>query len=156
MNSSENKDNKYLRPMKVFKLFIFLLFCGLLSSCSKSNDVGSPTMSASINGGSITNFSASNNTKNGQLVMQGTGNGYTVQLYINLTGAGTYTLTGPSAGSYAIISSGAGNYITTVTSTGQAILTEIGTTGYYNGTFYFAALNAGNSIVVSNGQFTNM
>ncbi len=88
--------------------------------------------------------------------MQGTGNGYTVQLYINLSGSGTYTLADPSAGSYAIVEAGTVNYTTTVTSTGQATLNEIGTTGYFNGTFFFAGLSNGKSIVVSNGQFTNM
>jgi hypothetical protein len=146
----------FIPPMKALKIFVFILFCGSLFSCSKSNNVGSPTMSASINGGSIITFSASQTDNNGQLIMQGVGNGYTVQLHINLTGSGVYTLTDPSAGSYATVQTGSGIYITTVTATGQATLSAIGTTGYYNGTFYFAALDNGNSIVLSNGQFTNM
>ena len=114
-------------------------------------------MSASINGGSVITFSGSHSTNtSGQLVLQGSGNGYTIQIYKDFNGPGTYTLSSYSVGNYATVATSSGTYFTGTTSTGQIALTSNGTTGNYNGTFYFAALNNGNSIVVSNGQFTNM
>lgn len=110
-------------------------------------------MSASINGGSTITFSASDFN---QLGMQGTGNGYTIQIILKFNGSGTYTLADPSTCNYATVTSNSATYTTSNTSTGQVTLTEIGTTGSYNGTFFFAALNNGSSVVVSNGQFTNM
>lgn len=110
-------------------------------------------MSASINGGTAITFSASDFN---QLGMTGTGNGYTIQIILKLNGSGTYTLADPSTGNYATVATSSATYTTSGTSTGQVTLTENGTTGSYNGTFFYAALDNGNSIVVSNGQFTNM
>lgn len=138
--------------MKAFKLFIFILFWGAVFSCSKTN-VGSPTISASVNGSSTINFSASYFN---QIGIQGSGNGYTINIYVRLNGAGTYVLSDPSTGNFATVVSNGITYTTGGTSTGQITFSPINNTSYYNGSFYFAALNNGQSIIVSNGQFTNM
>ncbi len=110
-------------------------------------------MSASISGGGTINFSASYFN---QIGIQGSGNGYTINFYVRLNGAGTYVLADPSTGNFATVVSNGITYTTSSTSTGQITFSPINKTSYYNGTFYFAAIYNGQSIIISNGQFANM
>jgi hypothetical protein len=151
--------------LKAFKIFVFIFLSGWLLSCSGNNSATTPSsaMSASVNGSGSINFSASFNNSNGMIIMTGSGNTYTVQLFMRLsTTGGTYTLGDPSGSYYATVSDNFGNkYSTNASSIGQAVVTQSGSSGLYNGTFYFSAVETsptvgGNTITVSNGQFSNM
>ncbi len=151
--------------MKTLKIFILVFISSWLLSCSGSNSATTPSsaMSASVNGSGSINFTASFSNSNGMIIMTGSGNTYTVQLFMRLSGSGgTYTLGDPSGSYYATVSDNFGNkYSTNASSVGQAVVNSSGSSGLYNGTFYFTATETsptvgGNTISVSNGQFTNM
>jgi hypothetical protein len=145
--------------MKGLKFIILLLCCGFLFSCNKNNDSSNAnsTMSATINGGSVT-FNASFTNQNGVTVIQGSSNLYTVQIFIQISaGGGSYTIGANPSYPYATVSTGlSGSYTTTTAYSGQINLSPASSSGLYNGNFYFTATGNSGTLTVSNGQFTNM
>jgi hypothetical protein len=112
-------------------------------------------MSASINGGSTMNFSASFTNSSGVMVLQGTSNTYTIQIYIQISGPGIqYFQTSPSY-PYAVVTSVSGSYTTNTANLNEISISAGSTSGLYNGTFSFTGTGSVGSISVS-GQFTNM
>jgi hypothetical protein len=112
-------------------------------------------MSASINGGSSGNFTASFTNNNGVMVLQGTSNTYTIQIYIQISGPSTqYFQTTPSY-PYATVSNITGSYSTNAANQNTITVTSGSTSGLYNGSFSFTASGSAGTITVS-GQFSNM
>jgi len=112
-------------------------------------------MSASINGGSTINFASSFTNSNGIMVLQGTSNTYTIQLYMQISGPGIqYFQTAPGY-PYATVSNVSGSYSTNSANQNQVSISAGSTAGLYNGSFSFTASGSVGSISVS-GQFTNM
>lgn len=150
--------------MRALKLSIFVFISCWIFSCGQNNaTTPSSAMSASVNGGGSINFSASFSNSNGEVIMTGSGNTYTIQLFMRLSGSGgTFTLGDPSTLYYATVSDNFGiKYSTSSGSIGQAVVSASGSGGLYNGTFYFTATETsptpgGNTVTVSNGQFSNM
>ncbi len=147
--------------MKVLKIFILVLLSGGVQlSCNKSNSAttGSSTMSANVNGSTVT-FSASFTNSGGVTVLQGSNNLYTITIYAQISGPASYMITGPPSYPYATISNISGTFTTTSTNLGQLNISAGSSAGLYNGNFYFTAYNpstSAGSITVSNGLFTNM
>ena len=142
--------------MKKFKILFIVLLSGCVFSCNKnSTTTPSSTMSASINGGSTMNFSASFTNSSGVMVLQGTSNTYTIQIYIQISGPGIqYFQTSPSY-PYAIVTSVSGSYTTNTANLNEISISTGSSSGLYNGTFSFTGTGSIGSISVS-GQFTNM
>lgn len=134
---------------------LILLLCGTLFSCKK-NDTTTPssTMSASINGSNVT-FTASFTNNNGVMVLQGTSNTYTLQIYIQISGPGIQTFQTPPGYPYATVSNITGSYSTVSANQNYITITAGSTAGLYNGTFSFTGTGSAGTISVS-GQFANM
>ena len=112
-------------------------------------------MSASINGASTMSFTASFTNSNGVMLLQGTSNTYTIQIYIQISGPSTQYFQTPSTYPYAIVTSVSGSYSTSSVNMNQIAVSAGSSSGLYNGTFGFTASGSVGSITV-NGQFANM
>lgn len=101
------------------------------------------------------NFTASFTNSGGVMVLQGTNNTYTIQIYIQITAPGIQYFQTPSAYPYATVSNVSGSYSTVTANQNEISVTAGSTSGLYNGTFSFTATGGAGSISVS-GQFSNM
>jgi len=143
--------------MKALRYSILILVCGYLLSCKK-NDTTTPssTMSASINGGSTINYSASFTNSNGVMVLQGTTNTSTIQIYIQIQGPGIqYFQSAPNYPYATITNNSSGSYSTSAVNQNEISISSGTTSGLYNGSFSFTGTGNAGSISV-NGQFTNL
>lgn len=143
-------------------IYFSFLICLFATACSKSDtngQGGTTTMTATINGSSVT-FTTTLTSSNGITVVQGSSSRYTLTLYIKNISASIFTLADPSTGYYATLADGLGpSYSTDAANTGQITLTASGIR--FNGTFYFIANETspspgGGNINVSNGSCTNI
>jgi len=112
-------------------------------------------MSASINGGGTINFTSSFTNSNGVMVLQGSSNTYTIQLYMQISGPGIQYFQTSPAYPYAVVTNVSGSYSTSTANQNQVTITSGSSAGLYNGSFSFTASGSVGSISVS-GQFTNM
>lgn len=142
--------------MKILRYSVLIFLCGCLFSCQK-NAASPPTsaMTANINGGSTISFTPSFTNSNGVMVLQGTSNTYTIQIYIEITGPGIQYFQSPPSYPYATVSNISGSYSTNAVNQNQITITSGSTTALYNGSFSFNATGSVGTITVS-GQFTNM
>ena len=142
--------------MKILRTFFIVLLCGCLLACNK-NTTSTPTsaMSASINGGSTITFTASFTNSNGVMVLQGSSNTYTIQLYMQIAGPGIQYFQSSPSYPYATVTDISGSYSTSTANQNQVTITAGSTAGLYNGSFSFTGTGSAGSISV-NGQFTNM
>jgi hypothetical protein len=101
------------------------------------------------------NFTASFTNSNGVMVLQGTSNTYTIQIYIQIAGPGIQYFQSPPSYPYATVSNITGSYSTSAANQNQISITSGSTSGLYNGSFSFTATGSAGSISVS-GQFSNM
>lgn len=129
-----------MSKMNLGKVLIFVLAGAFLltgTACKKKSENTNATMSATINGSSVS-FSVTISGTNSGTVIQGNSSKYTLTLIMKTLGAGIYTLGDPANGYYATVSDNFGySYSTDAANTGQITLTQSGSK--YNGTFYFTA-----------------
>ena len=129
-----------MRRINPIKVLIYALAAAFLltgTACKKKSENTNATMSATINGSSVS-FSVTISGTNSGTVIQGNSSKYTLTLIMKTLGAGIYTLGDPSNGYYATVSDNFGySYSTDAANTGQITLTQSGSK--YNGTFYFTA-----------------
>lgn len=141
--------------MKALKCFFLVLICAGVFSCQKAATTPSSSMSASFNGGSLITFTSSFTSSNGITVWQGTSNTYTIQIYLQSPGPGTFYFQGQGSYPYATVSDISGSYTTFSSNLNEISMSSASTSGLYNGSFSFTATGSAGTISV-NGQFSNM
>lgn len=142
-------------------LYSLIVVITMLSgtSCSKTETGTNATMSATVNGNSVT-FSTTVSLSNGYTVVTGNGSSYSITIVLKSVGSGIYPLGAQSGGYYATVTDNFGNsYSTDAANTGQITLSKSGAN--YNGTFYFTANETsptpgGGNVNVTNGSCSNI
>ncbi len=144
-----------VKPVLKSALLLMIAVCGL--SCSKTS---TPSMTATVEGNSVTFSSVSRSASGGVTTIQGTTNRFTLTIVLSNFAAGTYKLAAQSTNNYASLIDGAGeSYITDANNTGQIVITQSGST--YSATFSFYAdevspVPAGNNTDVTGGTCANL
>jgi hypothetical protein len=133
------------------------MICGW--RCAKTETGTNATMSATVNGSSVT-FNTTVSISNGYTVVTGNGSSYSITLVLKTVGSGLYYLGAQSTGYYATVTDNFGNsYSTDAANIGQITISKSGAN--FNGTFYFTANETsptpgGGNVNVTNGSCTNI